>query len=651
MDLTVQTNNRPYHWFVFLFFCILLICLMLTVDFQQSITSFVGDLAVYLCMGQSFAHDFDCRYTRLDVARIFKDWGTCPSGVFLKQVGNEIYYAKPIIYPLFASPFVRFFDTNGFLLFNSMMLICMILIGFLYLRCYNSSIIALIFSSSFFLLQVGYVYAFTLVPEIFNMFLVTLGYFLWLLPEHKFIDLFGRHLPILKKFRLIQMRFWLGSIVLGMAAFSKLTNIILFLGPVLVFLFQLNITTEATEDNNRASKGLRYRFFVVSLSSIIFFGTLGGFFGLQYLFTKDFNPQGGYRKVFHHSDCPYCGPNRTFENGGDLISPDNTVSVDRKAGLIKKIWVFIIERAKYLPARMFFMDIIYFFIGRIGGLLPFFPMTILGLIVVCFERKRYQFVILFPVAVTALLFLIVMPQNYVGGAALGNRYFINSYPVFLFLFSRIRSPHWLWFPWIVGSLFLSPLILNPFQSNYHIGNFATRFPYTLLPLEQSLHANFPTNVNPKLNFIPFSMDPTVQHIPGNGRPNYNITFADHNTYGYEYAMGREGFWVRGQSKAEFIIRFPGPRFRMSVTIINGSVPNRITFRAGLKYRENHEYYAGQVREFSFELPNPFPYFDHSLLKCSVQTNNGFIPRFFEDVSSDDIRYLGCYVSIAVNPID
>ncbi|MBN2382589.1 hypothetical protein JXQ70_06885 [bacterium] len=644
----ITTTHYPYHWFFLAAFSLVLIGLALTVNFQQSITGFVGDLAVYLCMGQSFAYDFDCIYARQDVYRVFRDWGTCPSGVFLKEVDRTLYYAKPIIYPLFAAPLVRLLDPNGFLLLNCLLLLGMIVLGYVYLRCYNGPTLSLLFSFSFFILQVGYVYAFTIVPEIMNMFLITAGYFLWLVPRHVLADSFKRY-PRISELSQGKLRYALSAVLLGLAAFSKLTNALLFLGPILVHLFDRSDVFEgAATHEQRAS--LPKRVISVLLAGLVFATTIISMFGLQYYFTADFNPQGGNRKVFHYDDCPYSGQDRTFASGGVEISPDKTIEVKDDSGFLEKILSFIKQRAALLPARMFLTDLFYFFFGRMGGLLPFFPMTMVALAVVLIERTRRQILLLIALGLTSLLFLVVMPQNYVGGAALGNRYFINSYPVFLFLFTRLLSPHLLWFTWLTAGLFLSPLLLNPFQSNYHIGNFATRFPYTLLPLEQSLIANYPTNVDPKLNYVPFSVDPYVRHIPGSGQPSYNITFADHNTYGYEWAMDREGFWVRGAAKAQFVLRYPAPRFRVNFSVHNGAVPNTITLNIGRECKDSSEYYAGQLKTFSCDLSDPFPYFGHSLVKCSVRCSDGFMPRFFEDITSEDVRFLGCYVSIAVESL-
>jgi len=635
----MNNSVANYHWLFFIGLCVLLVSLSLSVDFPGVMTGFVGDMAVYLCMGQSFAYDFDCTYTRQDMIRIFEEWGTCPSGVFLKKVGSDLYYAKPVIYPLFAAPFVRVFETNGFLLFNFLLLIGMILMGHAYLRSYNSAPVSLLFSTTFFVFQVGYVYAFTIVPEVFNMFLITAGYFLWFLPRGNSEQFQSdRAAAAYDKLRRGRLRYLLAAVFLGMAAFSKLTNVIAFAGPCLAFLFD---TTESRQDE---TPPFRTRFIFLIGTVLVFMMTILLFFGLQYYFTAEINPQGGDRKVFHYDDCPFSRPDKTFEQGGQAISPETAMTVKPETSFVGKILHFIVQRAELLPPGMFAADLYYFFFGRFGGLLPFFPVTMVALYVIIRERKRRQFLLLLTVGLTALLFLVTMPQNYVGGAALGNRYFINSYPIVLFLFTRI-SRHLLWFPWLVGGLFLSPLMLNPFQSNYNIGSFATRLPYTLLPLEQSLHANFPTNVNPKMNFIPFSMDPAIQHVPGSGIPHYNITFVDYNTYGYEWSMGREGFWVRGQAKTEFIIRFPGPHLRLKFTLQNGAVANKITLKAGWGFKNISSYHPGQQRDFIYEPTHPFPYFGHSLVKCSVECSNGFIPRFYEDISSDDVRFLGCYISI------
>ncbi|MFC1853777.1 hypothetical protein ACFL27_26635 [candidate division CSSED10-310 bacterium] len=632
---------------IFGILCIVLISLSLTVDFKESISGFIGDLAVYLCMGQSFAHDFDCEYTRQDLIRICKDWGTGPSGVFLKKVGSHIYYAKPIIYPLFASPLVRFLDTNGFILFNCLLILTMIFMGYVYLRCYNPPELAFLFSLTFFIFQVGFVYSFTIVPEVFNMFLVTSSFFFWFFPLGEWKKIYGARWSRVEMIVGSPIRYWLSAVLLGLATFSKLTNAVLFV----VFILDLIFTGKNCRTTEKtAFMTFFHRFRQITTVSIIFISTIMTFFAIQYYFTGELNPQGGYRKVFYHPDWPFWSKKNTFDNGGFEMSPEKTVTLAKDTGFLESIVAFIYQRAQYTNVRMFGTDIFYYIFGRVGGLLPFFPMTIVGIVVSLFERTRRQAIVFTAVITTVGLFLLVMPQNYVGGAAIGNRYFINTYPVFLFLFTTIRSARWLWFPWISGSLFLAPLILNPFQANYNIGNFTTSFPYTWLPLEQSLVANLPTNVDPRLNYVAFSTDPSDKIVPGSGQPEYRITFADHNTYGYEWAMEREGFWVRGEKKSQFIIRYQGKKFRLKVLIQNGSVENTIKLKVGWYRKESSSFKPGEIKEYNYTVLDPFPYFEHSLLKCSVLSKKGFMPKFLLNSPGDDMRYLGCFISITLDPI-
>lgn len=631
-----------FHYAFLIVFCIFLISLSLTVDFIQAINGFVGDLAVYVSMGQSLAFDFDCEYTREDLVRIQKDWGIGPMGVFLKKVGTKIYFAKPVLYPLCAAPFVRLFEVNGFLLFNALTVIVMVLCGIIYLRCYNRPAIAILFSSTFFLFNVGFSYSFTIAPESFNMCLVTLGYFFWFFPREKWDETFGQRF---RWFRPLLTSPWstvLSVFFIGLATFSKLTNAILFIGPMLdlVYQFYCHRKEGVGLKTNLLRKGA-----IATLSLTVFLVIVSGLFGVQKILTGEVNPQGGDRKVFYYPDWPFYDSGNTFENGGIPISPERTVDVGAEASFPERIWGFFYQRAQYTDPTMIAADIYYFFFGRFGGLLPYFPLAFAGFILVFWQRSPRQW-ILFSVAVTTItIFLLVMPQNYVGGAAIGNRYFINTYPIFLFVFTRVRGKTLFLYAWIVGSLFLSPLIMNPYQTHYQIGNFGTSFPYRLLPLEQSLIANYPTNVDNKIHYVPFSADPSRRYNGMDVKAGFHVTFADHNSYGYEWAMEREGFWVKGEATSQFVIRYPGPRFSLTMTVQNGAEPNRITIRvAGCKTIKT-SFEPGEKRDYQFDEPFFFPYFGQSLVKCSVSTSTGFIPFFHDANSPDDKRYLGCYVSL------
>jgi hypothetical protein len=104
---------------------------------------FWGDGATYYAMAASLAEDGDVRYEARDVLRIRREYSFGPQGVFLKRASGgfaldreagfpwirrvgqaepRVYYAKALVYPAVAAPFVSLLKTRGMLLVNALFL-------------------------------------------------------------------------------------------------------------------------------------------------------------------------------------------------------------------------------------------------------------------------------------------------------------------------------------------------------------------------------------------------------------------------------------------------------------------------------------------------------------------------------------------------
>ncbi|MBN1551575.1 hypothetical protein JW979_08905, partial [bacterium] len=184
--------------------------------------SFIGDSAVYYAMSDSIAHDSDLRYTHNDLLRITKEWSSGPQGVLLVAHDNgEIYYAKPVVFPLLSSPFTLLLKSNGILTFNTLCFISILLIGFYgfsYQDCCEWN--AVVWTWIFWGLTVVPAYIFSLTPEIFNAFLIMLGLVPWL----AYIRSQEKPKPI--KLLLISM------IILGISAANRPPNGLFILVPL-----------------------------------------------------------------------------------------------------------------------------------------------------------------------------------------------------------------------------------------------------------------------------------------------------------------------------------------------------------------------------------------------------------------------------------
>jgi hypothetical protein len=138
-----------------------------------------GDTSTYYMQIDSITHDFDIEYEKIDIDRIFLDpFDDLPAGLFLiKDPEGNLFYGKEFTYALFASPFYWLMGKSGILVFNSVMFFLMICMSYVYIRFKNSEKISFLVSNLFFFLSTAYVYIYWVHAEIYNMFLIMLGFY------------------------------------------------------------------------------------------------------------------------------------------------------------------------------------------------------------------------------------------------------------------------------------------------------------------------------------------------------------------------------------------------------------------------------------------------------------------------------------------
>src|SRR3954471_17346521 len=215
-----------------------------TVDFPRAAFGFKSDEATYYMMAYSLTQDGDLTYTKDDLVRVWREFPSGPSGVFLKKgrtLGgapdpnpNRLYYGKSFIYPLVAAPFVRVFGTNGFLVLHALLLSMVVLCGYLFLHARSSPLVSVLLASGFVMVSVVPVYFVWLMPEIFNFALTFLACFCWLYKEVAIPEQAPRRAQWLFTGRSDLM----AAVLLGIATFSKVTNALLFIPMVLWPIWQ-----------------------------------------------------------------------------------------------------------------------------------------------------------------------------------------------------------------------------------------------------------------------------------------------------------------------------------------------------------------------------------------------------------------------------
>ena len=272
------------------------------------------------------------------------------------------------------------------------------------------------------------------------------------------------------------------------------------------------------------------------------------------------------------------------------------------------------------------------------------------------QRPAWQWFALAGGLGSAIFLMLYMPFTYSGGGGpVGNRYFLGVYPVFLFItppLTRTLAPL---LSLAVGGMFTAQLVFNPFFASVRSFEHTKRGLYRLLPVELTL-----------LNDLPVNLSRSRSKVPLGGTPPVSAYFLDDNAYGIENVplpdgtVAADAFWVRGESRAELMLRAPaeGPpqtpqvrSFRMArleVQLETGAVANRITISGGTS-EQTVEIPAHDRRSVTIEMPAGVPYKAYPELPMNyvyflaITSETGFIPMFAE--GGGDARFLGVFVRL------
>ena len=182
----------------------------------------------------------------------------------------------------------------------------------------------------------------------------------------------------------------------------------------------------------------------------------------------------------------------------------------------------------------------------------------------------------------------------------------------------------------MGGLFTAQLVLNPFATSFHPGDYASHGPLRWLPVERTLVNDLPINTDVAKRRVWFGDDP-VRHDPG-----FQIYFLDDNAYGREEDRS---FWVKGESRAEFLIKTDRPMKRLILNLSPG--PLDTTVKASVDGR-SQEVAVRDAQQISFTLPPGFWYQARAYVwVVSISSSTGFVPIFHG--ADKDTRFLGVRV--------
>jgi len=602
----------------------------LTVDFPRTAVGIQSDEATYYMMGHSLAEDGDLTYRREDLVRVWKEFSSGPAGLFLKRGSDvldwglmlrppfvwtrtqpdpdssRLFYGKSFIYPLVAAPFVKVFGTNGFLLLHALLLAGVTWCAFLFLHARSPAVPAAVLTGAFVLATVVPVYFVWITPELFNFALVLFAYFCWLYKEVAAPAEMPRGVRWLASGRSDLA----AAVLLGIATFSKPPNALLFVPLVVYALWRRN--------------------FARGLAMCLVFGVVAvGLFGGNTAITGDWNYQGGERKTFTW-EFPFQRPDATF----DSINTKAAARDDALTSIIFDPRVFWTNLSNNLR---------WYFVGRYSGLVAYFAPAVFALFAFFAAPRRrplWQWLVLASAIAQILLFVISLPHTWFGGGgSVGNRYFMGVYGVFLFLLPPITSVALSFVPWIVGGLFVGKLVINPFASSMAPGTYADSGPLRWLPVELTNVNDLPINTDSSRVRVWFGDDPGTQ---GTNNPGFQIYFLDMNWF----READKSFWVKGESRAEFLVKTDRPMKRLVLTLSAGPYPVNVTARVGGREQEL-VVPAEESRDISFALDRGFPYvgtddrMPRPVWVASVSSDTGFVPIFH--TGGTDARFLGVRV--------
>ncbi len=616
----------------------------LTVDFPSVTGGFYGDGSTYYSLTYSLAKDFDFEYRHEDLVRVWHEFPSGPEGIFLKR-GRDVqglslsggvpffqvdgpadwdtgrlYYAKSFIFPLFAAPFVWLFGTNGFLVFHALLMTLCYACAYTFLVARSHPIPAMLFAGVFLVASVVPVYMVWLTPDFFNLALVLFGYFFWAYKEVA-VDS-----PTLSPHG--WTRAWLlgprsdlvAAVLLGIATFSKPTHIFL-IAPLLVLLV------------------VRRQWIRLALAGGCFAAVVGGLFAWNVAITGDWNYQGGDRKTFYgiYGGFPFQNDRATFDSVGEERATDR---VPLEVLTSRDAFVHVLRN-----------NLVYFFFGRHHGFVPYFFPGFVAMVLFALakgQRRLWQWLTLAAGLGSALFLILYMPFTYSGGGGpIGNRYYLAVYPVFLFLTPPLASATAAVIAAGVGALFTANLTFNPFYVSVHPAEHPKEVPYRWLPAEMTL-----------VNDLPVNFTPSKSRQPLGGEPPIMAYFLDDNAYPRE----KDAFWVRGESRAELMLRAPivmeqrdGQEVarpllvpRMEVQLETGPVPTRATIRTGAE-TQVVDVPANDRRSVVVQMPDGVPYRrdpwvpTNYVYMISIESESGFIPMF--QGGGRDARFLGVFVRL------
>jgi hypothetical protein len=524
----------------------------LSVDVVKTGFGVKGDEATYVSMALSLAYDHDLTYERRDLDRFYGLYRSGPDGIFLKKgkqlriramaqppfvhtvkssdkQTDRLYFAKALLYPIVAAPFVRLLGLNGFLVLHVLLLFGVCVCGYTFLAARSQPVPAMIFTLAFVGATCVPIYTVFLAPEILHFSLIFFAYFLWLYKEVK------PDAPGMLRGRGSDIA---AAILLGAATYSKPPNHALLVAPLVIWFWW----------RRKWFDGIRVGAVSVAVACC--------FFGLTAMNTGEFNYQGGDRKTFYTA-FPFDGSkDNVWDRKGTEMSTN-----DSDADSVLQDFT-----------NRFAHNVEYFLVGRHFGFVPYFFPGVVAIGLWLFSRERLQpwrLLTFLAVVGSAAGLLVLAPYSWSGGGGpSGNRYIIGVYAATFFLTPPLTSTAPALLAWLGGALFTAKMLVNPFV--------AAKSPY--LTTERGFARWLPVEVT-MANDLPIMLaEGPRAHA---WFSDVLLYFLDEHAYPPEVidGAGRTGVWVAGDGRADIIMRSEWPIDHLRMTV-ESRVPTVFIVSAG-----------------------------------------------------------------------
>ena len=592
--------------------------LAMAVDVPRTGYGLKSDEANYVAAALSAAYDGDLAFDRNALARFEGLYHQGPDGIFLKrgkivrlQVNgsfpflhrvkqddpniNRLYFGKSIAYSVVAAPFVRFFGLNGLLLLHVLLLAATGVAAYVFLSAQSSPLAAATFVSAFLGASVMPVYGAFLMPEIFNVTLVTLAYFFWLYKE------------IAPASRLA--RPWtdvVAVVLLGIGTYSKPIPVAVLVAPIVLLAW------------------LRRRWQSGFVLGAIAVAVTGLCFSFNALVSGEFNYQGGDRKYFALR-FPFETPEATWHSFRGSVTTDTSTPRE-------------VLTSSELPTR-FAHNVVYFLVGRHFGFVPYFFPGVIAVAWWLLSRSRtdiWRLCVFGGLVASAVVTLLYLPWTWSGGGGPpGNRYFLSAYPLVLFLVPAGISIAPGVLAWMGGALFTVKMLVSPFWAAKYPYLVTQKGPARRLPVELTMANDLPVRLAQPLRApIQYRDDPGVK-----------LYFLDENAWPPEpTGVNPDGsrifsIWISGSGRADIIVRSAWPIEHLLVDV-ESPIHTTLTLSAGSD-PVTRTIVPKQIQSFVLKTSGVRGFGDYDYL-LTARSTGGFIPHLMEP-GNNDYRNLGAQI--------